>query len=217
MRLFLIFLVLVALVLIPFFLWGDILTAAFTQNGAVAWLQSFGMWGWIAGIFLLMSDLVLPIPATVVMVALGYLYGPALGGLISALGSFISGLVGYEVCRRIGRKAARWILGEKDLKKGEKIYASIGGWLVVFSRWLPVFPEVIACMAGLSRMPARTFYLALFCASIPLGFAYSTIGAMGVEKPGLAIALSALLPAVLWLVIRPVYRAKASQHSKPGK
>lgn len=209
MRLFLIFLVLVAIVLIPFFIWGDALTAFFTQTGTISWLRSYGRWGWIAGIILLMSDLLLPIPATAVMAGLGYLYGPIVGGLISSLGSFFSGLLGYEICRRLGRGAALWILGKKDLEKGERLYARVGGWLVILSRWLPVFPEVIACMAGLTRMPVRAFYLALACGSLPLGFAFSAVGAVGIEKPGLAIALSALLPPVLWLVVRPFYRAKA--------
>lgn len=207
-RILLVFLGLVLLVLIPFFIWGEELNAAFTQRGAVSWLQSFGDWGWVAGILLLMSDLFLPIPATVVMAALGYIYGPLTGGLISVGGAFLSGLLGYELCRQLGRKAALRILGEKDLKKGEQLYAKIGGWLVVLSRWLPVFPEVVACMAGLSRMPARTFYIALTCGSLPLGFAFSTIGAIGTEKPGLALGLSALLPPILWMVVRPFYQTK---------
>lgn len=209
MRLFLIFLVLVTIVLIPFFIWGETLTGFFTQTGTVSWIQSYGNWGWIAGIVLLMSDLLLPIPATAVMAGLGYLYGPILGGLISSLGSFLSGLLGYEICRRLGRRGAIWILGEKDLEKGERLYASVGGWLVVLSRWLPVFPEVVACMAGLTRMSIHAFYLALTCGSIPLGFAFSAVGSIGAEKPGLAIALSAVLPPVLWLIVRPFYRAKA--------
>lgn len=208
MRLFLVFLILVTFVLIPFFIWGETLASFFTQTGTVSWIQNFGSWGWMAGIGLLMSDLLIPIPATAVMAGLGYLYGLVLGGLISSLGSFLSGALGYEICRRLGQRGAMWILGEKDLEKGERLYASVGGWLVVLSRWLPVFPEVVACMAGLSRMPAHAFYLALACGSVPLGFAFSAVGTIGAERPGLAIALSAVLPPVLWLMVRPFYRAK---------
>lgn len=209
MRLFLIFLVLITIVLVPFFIWGETLTNFFTQTGTVSWIQSYGKWGWMAGILLLMSDLLLPIPATAVMAGLGYLYGTILGGLISSLGSFLSGLFGYEICRRLGHRGAIWILGEKDLEKGERLYASVGGWLVVLSRWLPVFPEVVACMAGLTCMPMRAFYLALACGSIPLGFAFSAVGSIGAERPDLAIALSAILPPILWLIVRPFYKAKA--------
>lgn len=209
MRLLLIFLVLVAVVLIPFFIWGEALTNFFTQTGTISWIESYGKWGWMAGIILLMSDLLLPIPATAVMAGLGYLYGFIIGGFIGSLGSFLSGLLGYEICRRLGRRGALWILGKDDLEKGERLYARVGGWLVVLSRWLPVFPEVVACMAGLTRMPVQTFYLALACGSVPLGFAFSAVGSIGAEKPGLAIALSAILPPVLWFIVRPFYRTKA--------
>lgn len=117
-------------------------------------------------------------------------------------------MLGYELCLRLGRRAALRILGEKELKKSENLYTKVGAWLVVLSRWLPVFPEVVACMAGLSRMPVRTFYIALACGSLPLGFAFGAVGAIGIEKPGLALGLSALLPPVLWMIVRPFYQAK---------
>jgi membrane protein DedA with SNARE-associated domain len=95
------------------------------------------------------------------------------------------------------------------LAKGEKLFSKVGGWLVVFSRWLPLFPEVIACMAGLTRMPARSFHLAMACGSFPLGFVFAYIGHAGADHPTLAIVLSATLPPILWLSVQPFFRAKA--------
>ena len=70
---------------------------------------------------------------------------------------FLGGTLGYGLCRGFGRPLARRLLGPRDLEQGERLFARTGGWLVVLSRWLPIFPEVIACMAGLARMPLRTF------------------------------------------------------------
>ena len=194
--------------LVPFFIWGDDLTALFSANGAVEWLQQFGAWGWGVGLLLLLSDLLLPIPATLVMAALGFMYGWLGGGLLSAFGSFLAGSLGYELCRAMGLKAARWILGEKDLQKAQRINRRVGGWLVALSRWLPVFPEVISCMAGLTRMSRSLFYAALACGSLPLGFTYAFIGYAGQENPTVALLLSALLPPLLWLLIRPVFQKR---------
>lgn len=210
MRLAWLFIGLVILVLIPFFIWGDTLMALFSAQGAIDWIQQFGYWGWMVGLALLLSDLLLPIPATLVMAALGLLYGWFLGGLLSAAGSFLAGGLGYELCRGLGMKAAHWILGEKDLQKAQRLNRRIGGWLVALSRWLPVFPEVIACMAGLTRMPRPLFYGALACGSLPLGFTYAVIGYAGQENPTVALLLSALLPPLLWLLIRPVFQRKAA-------
>ena len=149
MRLFGWFLVLALIVLIPFLIWGSGFERSFSQEGTVAWLTGYGRWASVAGILLLMSDLVLPIPATAVMAALGFVYGPVAGGLIATLGSFLSGALAYLLCRRFGRPAAARLLGPQELVDAERLFARVGGWLVVLSRWLPVFPEVIACMAGL--------------------------------------------------------------------
>ena len=202
------FLFLALVVLIPFLIWGAGFERSFSHEGAVAWLTGYGSWAGIAAVLLLMSDLVLPIPATAVMAALGFVYGPVAGGLIATLGSFLSGALGYLLCRWFGRPAAVRLLGPQELVDGERLFARVGGWLVVLSRWLPVFPEVVACMAGLSRMPPLPFFTALACGSAPLGFAFATIGHAGVDRPVLAIALSAAVPPLLWLGVQPYFRAK---------
>lgn len=209
MRLLWLFLALMVAFLVPFVLWGGSVERAFSQEGTVEWLGGFGRWAWAAGFALLASDLVLPVPGTVVMSAFGLVYGPLLGGLLGAAGSFLSGALAYWLCRALGRGAAVRILGERDLERGERLFSNAGGWLVVLSRWLPLLPEVIACMAGLTRMPARTFHLALACGALPLGFAFAAVGHAGVEHPTLALAASALAPPALWLVVHPFFRARA--------
>ncbi len=125
---------------------------------------------------LLVSDLVLPVPATGVMAALGVLYGPVRGGLIGAVGSILSGSIAYGLCRLLGRRAAVKLAGEKDLARAEGFFDSAGGWAVALSRWLPVLPEAVACLAGLARMRALSFFIALACGSIPMAFAFAALG-----------------------------------------
>ncbi len=194
--------------LVPFVIWGGSVEQLFSQAGTVEWLRGHGRWAWAAGFALLASDLVLPVPGTVVMSALGFVYGPVLGGLLGATGSFLSGAIAYWLCRALGRGAALRLLGERDLERGERLFVSAGGWLVVLSRWLPLLPEVVACMAGLTHMPARLFHLALACGSLPLGFAFAAVGHAGTEHPALALAASALAPPALWLAVQPLFRAR---------
>jgi uncharacterized membrane protein YdjX (TVP38/TMEM64 family) len=208
MRLLSIFLLLALLVIVPFLLWGGAMEARFSLNGAVDWLRSLGGFAWIAGIGLLVLDLILPVPSTVVMSALGLIYGPVLGGVFSAAGSFLAGLIGYLICRKIGRRAALWIAGEKDLLRGERLFSRAGGWLVAWSRWLPVLQEVITCMAGLARMPLRSFTLALACGCVPMGFAFAAVGNVAVAHPGTALALSILAPPVLWVGVHFLVRGR---------
>ena len=169
------------------------------------------MWAWAVAILLLIGDLFLPFPATLIMSALGYIYGPLMGGLISALGSFASGLLAYWLCRIMGDNTAMWLLGKREFERGKKISANMGGWVVVLSRWLPVFPEVIAAMAGIVRMPAKDFHIALACASLPLGFTYAIVGNAANENPLLAIVLSAGVPPVIWFLTSRMLKSRFEQ------
>jgi 1-hydroxy-2-methyl-2-(E)-butenyl 4-diphosphate synthase len=82
------------------------------------------------------------------------------------------------------------------------LFEKHGGWLVALSRSLPVLPEAIACLAGLVRMPWRPFLISLVCGTLPLGFAFAAIGALGVSSPTMALVLSAVVPVGLWLLAR---------------
>ena len=206
-RLLLTFLAIAVLIALPFFIWGDRLEALFTGSGAVAQIKQYGSFAWAIAIVLLLSDLALPIPTTAIMSALGIIYGPLLGGAIAAAGSVISGLTGYALCRAFGRPLARFLSGGKALEDGERLFASAGGWIVVLSRWLPVVSEVMACMAGLARMPFALFIGALLCGSVPLGFVFAAIGHIGEDRPVITLGIATILPIVLWLACRPLLRS----------
>jgi uncharacterized membrane protein YdjX (TVP38/TMEM64 family) len=195
---------LVLFITLPFFIFGEQIEQVFAGDGVVSWLQSFGSLAWVAAMGLLIADLAIPVPTTAVMAALGMVYGPVLGGVIAGLGSIISGLVGYVLCRNLGRPFALLLSGEKGLSEGEELFKNIGGWIVAMSRWLPVVSEVVACLAGLSKMPFPMFLAALICGSVPLGFLFSTIGYIGGEYAMLTLILSALLPFILWVGVRLV-------------
>jgi uncharacterized membrane protein YdjX (TVP38/TMEM64 family) len=198
MRLLLWFIALSSLVLVTFLLWGGAWEERFTLQGAVGWLEGAGPWAWAAGIGLLAVDLLLPVPGTVVMSALGFVYGTGWGGLAAAAGSMLAGLCGYGVGRLIGEKAARRLLGDLDFEKGRLLFARGGGWMVALSRALPILPEALSCTAGLVRMPFGRFVVSLACGSLPVGFLFAWIGAVGREVPGWSLAFSLLVPAALW-------------------
>ena len=180
--------------------------ALFEGESARKFVQDCGAWGWAVVIALLVGDLFLPIPATGVMSAAGYVYGAWIGGIISVTGSFLSGMLAFALCRTLGHRAALWLAGEKGLAENEAVFRRGGPWLIALSRWVPILPEVTSCLAGLARMPVRTFVAALLCGTVPMGFCYAAVGALFEKEPAWALALSVTLPAVLWLAMRPLLR-----------
>jgi len=155
-------------------------------------------WAWLVGIALLLADLLLPIPGTIVMSALGAVYGVWLGGFIAAMGSMLAGMSGYGIGRFFNEGTAKRWLGERDFEKGKSLFRRGGAWVVAMSRALPILPEVLACLAGLLRMPFGKFVIALACGSVPMGFLFAWIGALGTDYPGWGLGFSLGVPAVLW-------------------
>lgn len=187
----------------------------FSLEGSVAWLESSGEWAWAAGMGLLVGDIVLPVPGTVVMSALGWIYGAMIGGLLASAGSVFAGLVGYGVCRAMGEGVARRLLGDLDFEKGKVLFGRGGAWMVALSRALPILPEAVACTAGLVRMPFGRFLGSLVCGSVPMGFLFAWIGAEGRDAPGWALGFSLVVPAILWGLARLlIFRTKVVNPEK---
>jgi uncharacterized membrane protein YdjX (TVP38/TMEM64 family) len=200
MRLTAVFVVLALVILVPFLIWGERFEEMFTGDALQLWLTQWGRaWGWLVALALLAADLFLPVPGTAVMSGLGYLYGGWLGGLIAAAGSFLAGALAYGLCRSFGTRMSLRLMGEKGLAQGRRLFAArSGGFIVAVSRCLPLLPELVACMAGLTKMPAARFFSALACGCLPMGFLFAGIGAAGRDDPALAIALSIAIPALLY-------------------
>ena len=198
MRLIWLMIGIAALFLISWGLFGESLEAAWNVGTLTEHFEQAKSWAWLLGVLLLLADLLLPIPGTIVISALGAVYGFWIGGLIATIGSMLAGILGYGVGRFFDEKFAKRWLGEKDFERGKRLFDKSGAWVVAVSRALPILPEVLACMAGLLRMPFGKFVIALACGSIPMGFLFAWIGDIGRDQPAWGFAFSIGVPAVLW-------------------
>lgn len=169
--------------------------------------------GALAGVTVLAVDSFLPIPSTLMMSALGFAFGALWGGLLASLGIFLSGTVAYLCCRRFGVALARRIAGESGLERVREGMRRLGPLTIAVTRSVPVVQEATACLAGLTEMPARSFFASLAAGSVPTGFAYAAIGTSALQSEGWALALSLLVPALTWPVIYWVLR---SARNSPG-
>jgi uncharacterized membrane protein YdjX (TVP38/TMEM64 family) len=167
-------------------------------NDAVLALQKYDSWAWAVGIALIWADLVLPIPQTAVIAALGIIYGTLLGGLLGSLGLITGGLLGYGLMLTSTRRFAQRFVGPRSLHKMESLFDRGGAWAIVLTRSLPYsVPEAMVFLAGLAGMPMRKFTAALTIGSVPTAFAFAAIGAGWADQPIIALAASYVLPILL--------------------
>src|SRR5262249_28695387 len=167
-------------------------------NDAVLTLRQYEGWAWAVGIALIWADLVLPVPQTAVIAALGIIYGTLLGGLLGSLGLISSGLLGYGLMLTSARRFVQRFVGTQSLHKLESLFDQGGAWAIVLPRSLPYsVPEVMVFLAGLAGMRIGKFTAALSIGSVPTGFAFAAIGAGWADQPILALAVSYILPILL--------------------
>ncbi len=201
--------VVLALVLLAAFaLWGGSFGQWFGREGCTRWFSETRSVAWLAGICLLLADLLLPIPATGVMAALGAIYGVWLGAAVGVAGSASAGLLGYGLARLAGRKGMRLIADEREIERFRAFFDRWGGAGVIVSRALPVLPEVMAVLAGLARMSFARFAAALLLGTAPVCVFFAWVGSASAEEPWYGVAIAVEVPLLLWpLFLRVVGRS----------
>ena len=200
MRPFLTLLVGATLLLGSFAIWGDYFEGLFNEE-SVSFQPTSKTAAFV--ILILISDIILPIPVTIILATLGMTYGPLVGGFIGTIGTFAAGSIAYCLCRLTNHRITGFLLGKKGVKHIELAFRKHGGWAVALSRWMAILPELVSCCAGLVRMPARHYFPALICGVTPMSFTYAWIGSTkAMERHTfLGMILSATIPLVLWAVI----------------
>lgn len=211
MRLYVFLFCLVALMLAPVVILDDEIDGYFSGEAGLENLRAYGGIAWLIGMGLIVSDLVLPVPSTAVISGLGMIYGPWLGGLIGGVASMLAGLIAYWGCRLVGLRVQKVLVGEANLQKLSRFFARFGLSAIALSRWMPLLPEALCCLAGMARMRGGPFTAALACGSLAMGFAFGWMGQAYLERPVQGLILSALIPLAVWPVLHWCFRERPPQ------
>jgi uncharacterized membrane protein YdjX (TVP38/TMEM64 family) len=180
-------------------------------NAAVLMLRKYDAWAWAISIALIWANVVLPVPQTVVIAALGIIYGTVLGGLLGSVGLITGGLLGYVLMLTSARRMVRRFVGLQRMNGMEGLFERAGAWAIVLTRSLPYsIPEATVFLAGLAAMPMGKFATALAVGSVPTAFAFAAIGAGWADQPILALLVSYVLPILLLPVALFFMRLRAS-------
>jgi uncharacterized membrane protein YdjX (TVP38/TMEM64 family) len=179
-------------------------------NETVLTLRHYESWAWALGIGLIWVDLVLPVPQTAVIAALGIIYGTFLGALLGSFGLITGGLLGYLLMLTSARRHVPRFVGPQSLHKLERLFDQGGAWAIVLTRSLPYsVPEAMVFLAGLAGMPTGKFVAALTIGSVPTAIVFAAIGAGWAHQPIVALVASYVLPIFLLPIALYVIRLRA--------
>ena len=160
-----------------------------------AWMATFIEWvrgaGWVGvlgyGIIYIVAC-VLFIPASLLTLGAGFIYGPIYGTLLVSPASVIGATISFLLARTLARE---WV-GSKIA--GNARFAAIDGavgrqgWKIVgLLRLSPIFPfNLLNYALGLTRVSLPAFVLASFVGMLPATFMYVYLGSIVTSVADLA-------------------------------
>jgi uncharacterized membrane protein YdjX (TVP38/TMEM64 family) len=167
------------------------------------WMQHGGVLAASLGVALLIADVLLPVPSSLVMVAHGALFGVVGGTLLSLLGSLGAALFGFAIGRRGGPLLER-LVRPAERERANRILARWGGLAVVVSRPIPILAETVAIMAGTSSLGWGRMTVAALVGSLPPALLYALTGATvaNFESTSLMFGVVLLVTGSFWLIGR---------------
>ena len=166
--------VVLAAILVPF---------ALLQEPITQWTQEWlarPQAPWVLGVgiaALLASDVLLPVPSSLVSVGAGALLGFGGGAFASAAGMTLGCIFGYWVGRRGARHPAEKLLGHGEMAKLERAHLRWGEWMVLLMRPVPVLAEASVVFAGMGSMRFSRFLAMTTLANVAISAAYAWMGA----------------------------------------
>lgn len=205
-KLLLIFFALTALILITFAFFGDHFAFLFSGERGREFFEQAAHWAGPLGVLLLVSDLFLPIPTTIVIGAMGAVMGIGPAALWGWLGLVLAGFAGYGLARLGGTRWADKLATPEEQLRYQQLFDTWGGLAVVISRMLPILPEVLSVLAGLYGMRFKNFAVAVTLGSIPPAVVFAWIGRQSKAHPGPALGSLVLLTSLLWLLYQHLNR-----------
>ncbi|SCF11403.1 Uncharacterized membrane protein YdjX, TVP38/TMEM64 family, SNARE-associated domain [Micromonospora purpureochromogenes] len=125
---------------------------------------------------LLLADVALPVPSSLVMVANGALFGVLPGTLLSLLGGLGATLVAFGLGRRSRGLLARTTTSAQRAR-AERLLNRYGLLAVLVTRPVPVLAETVALLAGTTTLGWWRVTLASAAGVLPAALIYAAAGA----------------------------------------
>lgn len=192
MRWFWLILIVLALILVPFFLYEDYFNALASRLAAG---DVSPAWTSLVIVGLLGSDVVLPIPSSLISAAAGLLLGFWRGAATIWVGMTVSCVIGYFI-GAWSAGGARRLLGESGVRRAAELAASYGQLAIVLCRPVPVLAEATVIFAGLIRSPFARFLATCVWSNLGVALGYAAIGAF-------AMRVDSFIPAFLGAIVLP--------------
>ena len=163
-----------------------------TPSGMRTLLAPLGGWGALIVVVGIAVILVVPVvPATVLQVGAGLVFGPWLGFGLTLLGDLIGALVGFAIARRWGHQVVRTRLTAAEQGAFDDLCVRITPTGMLLLRVLPgPAYTLVSFAAGCSSMPWWQYLFGSLLGVAPGLLVLTVAGDLSTSNPGLAVGIA---------------------------
>jgi len=194
-------------VIVPFLIWGEQMDSrapTLLHHQATRWAVA------AIGMGLLVADVLLPVPSSIVAVSLCLLLGLPWGPLAvfaGMTGAFVTGyLLGHFLP---STRLRRWV-GPRTWDALASRHRTSSLWWIALSRPIPVLAEVTAVFAGSLHLPFLPSLMAASVSAYLVAIAYGLAAWVELQHVSASLALvvlaAVLLPAAGWMSFQWIRR-----------
>jgi uncharacterized membrane protein YdjX (TVP38/TMEM64 family) len=167
---------------------------------ALEWIKSLGPWAPVMFIVLYVAAVVLLLPASILTLGAGIVFGMGIGSIYVIVGATIATNLTFLLGRHLARDwIAHKLEGNMRFKALDEAVAREGWKIVALVRFAPIFPFAITSYGfGLTSVPFWQYFLASF-AMIPGALMYVYLGVLVGDLAGIEHGI-ALPPWLKWTI-----------------
>lgn len=158
----------------------------------------------ISALLMIFQSIIAPLPAFLITIANGALFGFWGGMLLSWSSAMLGAALCFYIARFFGAKHVAKIVTRPVVSRTDEFIQEYGNFAILIARLLPYVPfDVVSYVAGLTRMQFLGFWVATGIGQLPATAVYTYLGnkisantKLLLYGFGLAISVS----IVIWLV-----------------
>jgi uncharacterized membrane protein YdjX (TVP38/TMEM64 family) len=175
-------------------------------EGVRGYVLGFGVWApVVSGSLMVLQSLAVPLPAVVITLANGMLFGAVWGALLSWSSALVGAVLCYYIARLFGRPVVERLVGKGSLAIADRFFERYGRHAVLIARLIPVVSfDVASYAAGLTTISFWDFVVATGLGQLPATLVYSFLGenVPRLAKWGLWALLAAATLVTLGLALK---------------
>jgi uncharacterized membrane protein YdjX (TVP38/TMEM64 family) len=190
----------------PWCAWWPRLSAA----DIMEFVKSWGYWGVLASIGMMVFHSFVPFPAEFVAIANGVIFGAVWGTVITWVGAMLGALLAFMLARQYGQPFVRKVLSKRKVQTLERWVARHGLGTLFISRFIPIISfNLINYAAGLTKISWWTFGWTTGVGILPMTVLMVVMGDQIHTLPLYLWIFMILGGAVLWAGLHRFLRSRS--------